>query len=40
VGRKQHQGKEDGPQERLEKGEKNFIEEIEAEGSEGKGDDK
>jgi hypothetical protein len=31
VGRKQNKGKEDGPQEWLEKGEKDLIEEIEAE---------
>jgi len=39
VGRKQNKGKEDSPQERLEKGEKDLIEEIEAEKSEGKDDD-
>ncbi len=39
MSRKQNQGKEDSPQERLEKGEKDFIEEIEAEKSEGKDDD-
>ncbi len=39
MGRKQNQGKEDSPQERLEKGEKDLIEEIEAEKSEGKDDD-
>ena len=39
MSRKQNQGKEDSPQERLEKGEKDFIEEIEAEKSKGKDDD-
>jgi len=39
VGRKQNQGKEDGPQDRLEKREKDSIEQIEAEKSEGKDDD-
>ena len=39
MGRKQNKGKEDGPQEWLEKGEKDLIEEIEAEKSEGKDND-
>jgi hypothetical protein len=39
VDRKQNECKEDGPQEWLEKGEKDSIEEIEAEKNEGKDDD-
>jgi hypothetical protein len=39
VSRKQNQGKEDGPQERLQKGEKDSIEEIEAEKNKGKDND-